>query len=110
MVGKAEKIGFCARFLGYCSSKITKYYPNKHIIISYYSREYLARVSLATIATDVDETERFHEELAVKVCLCRLAICCVLREQFFFSIRTDWFFLLVIRFSDFQTVLSTQNR
>ena len=35
----------------------------------------------------------------VKVCLCRLAICCVLREQFFFSIRTDWSFLLVINFS-----------
>ena len=28
-------------------------------------------------------------------------ICCVLREQFF-SIRTDWFFLLVINFSELE--------
>ena len=27
----------------------------------------------------------------------------------FFSIGIDWFFLLVIKFSDFQKVLSTQN-
>lgn len=27
----------------------------------------------------------------------------------FFAIRTDWFFLLVIKFSDFQKVLSTQT-
>ena len=27
----------------------------------------------------------------------------------FFSIKIDWFFLLVIKFSDFQKVLCTQN-
>ena len=30
-------------------------------------------------------------------------------ETIFFSIRTDWFFLLVIKFSDFQKVLSAQT-